>query len=465
MRLPYRNRQEAGAYLAEHLAAYRDRDDVIVLALPRGGVPVAYEVARALHAPLDVFIVRKIGMPGAEEFAVGAIASGGVRVLDENLIERYGVSRAAIDAVIAAEERELARRERQYRGDRAMPDLAGKTVILVDDGLATGSTMRAAVAALKREGAARIVVGVPVAAPETCELLEREVDDIVCAVTPQPFHAVGLWYADFSQTSDREVHTLLERAAGGPREDRVSEELVVRVPAAGVSLDGNLVVPDDARGVVLFAHGSGSSRHSPRNRYVAAKLREAGLATLLVDLLTPDEERADLVTGHLRFNIGLLARRLVAATDWLARAPETHGLRVGYFGASTGGGAALVAAAERPEVVDAVVSRGGRPDLASVALPLVRAPTLLIVGERDEQVIGLNEQAMARMRAPVRLEIVPRATHLFEEPGALEQVARLARDWLAQHLAPSTTATAGTQATNRSAAPPGRPPTSPDSPL
>jgi predicted phosphoribosyltransferase len=212
MRLPYRNRQEAGAYLAEHLAAYRDRDDVIVLALPRGGVPVAYEVARALHAPLDVFIVRKIGLPGAEEFAVGAIASGGVRLLDEDLIERYGVSRAAVDAVIAAEERELERRERQYRGDREMPDLTGKTVILVDDGLATGSTMRAAVAALKREGAARIVVGVPVAAPETCQLLEREVDEIVCAVTPQPFYAVGLWYADFSQTSDREVHELLDRA-------------------------------------------------------------------------------------------------------------------------------------------------------------------------------------------------------------------------------------------------------------
>jgi putative phosphoribosyl transferase len=212
MRLPYRNRQEAGAYLAQHLAAYRDRDDVIVLALPRGGVPVAYEVARALHVPLDVFIVRKIGLPGAEEFAVGAIASGGVRLLDEDLIERYDVSRAAVDAVIAAEERELERRERQYRGDRKLPDLTGKTVILVDDGLATGSTMRVAVAALRREGAARIVVGVPVAAPETCQLLEREVDDIVCAVTPQPFHAVGLWYADFSQTSDREVHTLLERA-------------------------------------------------------------------------------------------------------------------------------------------------------------------------------------------------------------------------------------------------------------
>jgi putative phosphoribosyl transferase len=215
MRLPYRNRQEAGAYLAQHLGTYRDRDDVIVLALPRGGVPVAYEVARALHAPLDVFIVRKIGLPGAEEFAVGAIASGGVRLLDEDLIERYGVSRAAIDTVIAAEELELERRERQYRGDRKLPDLTGKTVILVDDGLATGSTMRVAVAALRREGAARIVVAVPVAAPETCQLLEREVDDIVCAVTPQPFHAVGLWYADFSQTSDHEVHTLLERAPDG----------------------------------------------------------------------------------------------------------------------------------------------------------------------------------------------------------------------------------------------------------
>jgi predicted phosphoribosyltransferase len=213
MRLPYRNRKEAGAYLAEHLAAYRDRDDVIVLALPRGGVPVAYEVARALPAPLDVFIVRKIGLPGAEEFAVGAIASGGVRLLDEDLIERYGVSRAAVDAVIADEERELERRERQYRGDRELPDLTGKTVILVDDGLATGSTMRAAVAALRREGAARIVVAVPVASPETCQLLEHEVDDIVCAVTPQPFYAVGLWYADFAQTSDREVHELLDRTA------------------------------------------------------------------------------------------------------------------------------------------------------------------------------------------------------------------------------------------------------------
>jgi dienelactone hydrolase len=202
-----------------------------------------------------------------------------------------------------------------------------------------------------------------------------------------------------------------------------------------VRLDGSLAVPAHARGIVLFAHGSGSSRHSPRNRYVAEMLRQSGLATLLFDLLSPDEEAIDLRTRHLRFDIGLLANRLVAATDWLDLRRDTRGLRVGYFGASTGGGAALVAAAARADRVDAVVSRGGRPDLAGDALPAVRAPTLLIVGGADEPVIELNERAMARMtHARVRLEIVPGATHLFEEPGALEEVARLARDWLAHYL-------------------------------
>jgi dienelactone hydrolase len=190
--------------------------------------------------------------------------------------------------------------------------------------------------------------------------------------------------------------------------------------------------------VVLFAHGSGSSRHSPRNRFVAEVLREGGLATLLVDLLTVEEEAVDARTGHLRFDIGLLAGRLVGAIDWLAEQPESRDLRVGLFGASTGGGAALVAAAERPERVGAVVSRGGRPDLAGDALPRVRAPTLLIVGEWDEPVIDLNERARDHMRTEVRIEIVPRATHLFEEPGALEEVARLARAWLVGHLAPVT---------------------------
>lgn len=193
-------------------------------------------------------------------------------------------------------------------------------------------------------------------------------------------------------------------------------------------------MPESARGVVLFAHGSGSGRHSPRNRQVADVLRGAGLATLLIDLLTQDEEAEDVRTGHLRFDIGLLAERLAGATGWLKESPDTRALRIGYFGASTGAGAALVAAAKLPKDVGAVVSRGGRPDLAGDALGRVRAPTLLIVGGNDHRVIEMNEEAMDRLRSEKRLEIVPGATHLFEEPGTLDEVARLAADWFQLHL-------------------------------
>ena len=206
------------------------------------------------------------------------------------------------------------------------------------------------------------------------------------------------------------------------------------IPIDGVTLDGDLSLPDGAQAVVAFAHGSGSSRFSPRNRYVAGVLQQAGLGTLLLDLLTPDEEQVDARTGHLRFDIGLLARRLVGATNWLGEQQEMRVLKVGYFGASTGGGAALVAAAERPEAIGAVVSRGGRPDLAGPALPRVTAPTLLIVGGLDAPVIALNKQAMQEMRAHTELAVVAGATHLFEEPGALDEVARLARDWFLKYL-------------------------------
>jgi putative phosphoribosyl transferase len=212
------------------------------------------------------------------------------------------------------------------------------------------------------------------------------------------------------------------------------DEQLVQVPAGAVTLDGNLGVPAGARGIVLFAHGSGSSRHSPRNRYVAGVLREAGLATLLMDLLTADEEAIDLQTQRLRFAISLLADRLIGATDWLAQNPDTRDLTIGYFGASTGAAAALVAAAERPDAVGAIVSRGGRPDLAGAALARVRAPTLLIVGGHDIPVIGMNQEAMAQLHVETKLEIVPGATHLFEEPGALEEVARLAREWFERYL-------------------------------
>ena len=214
-----------------------------------------------------------------------------------------------------------------------------------------------------------------------------------------------------------------------------SHEHLVRVPAGPVTLEGNLAVPPQARAVVLFAHGSGSSRHSPRNRFVARVLNEAGLATLLIDLLTADEEEVDAATGHLRFDIPMLARRLAAITDWLVSHPQTRSMRLGYFGASTGAAAALIAAAERPQTVGAIVSRGGRPDLAAEVLPRVRAPTLLIVGGQDLVVLELNREALRELRAEAQLVVVPGATHLFPEPGALEEVARLSAEWFARYLA------------------------------
>jgi putative phosphoribosyl transferase len=220
-------------------------------------------------------------------------------------------------------------------------------------------------------------------------------------------------------------------------------ERTVSIPAGSLTLEGTLGVPERASGLVLFAHGSGSSRFSPRNRYVARSLRDAGLGTLLLDLLSPTEEEVDEVTRHHRFDIPMLADRLVVAIDWLAAEEPTAALPVGLFGASTGGGAALVAAAARPRRVGAVVSRGGRPDLAGDALSRVEAPTLLLVGGRDDVVTTLNERARMQMRGEVRMEIVPGATHLFEERGALEQVAAAARDWFLRHLRTSGAASAG----------------------
>jgi predicted phosphoribosyltransferase len=214
----FRNRTDAGRELARKLTEYAGRTDVLVFALPRGGAPVGFEVALALHAPLDVFIVRKLGVPGHEELAMGALASGGVRVLNGEVVERLEIPERVIDMVTAEEAHELQRREQLYRGDRPPIDVRGKVVILVDDGLATGSTMRAAVAALRRQGPAKIVVAVPVGAEETCDDFRREADDAICARTPEPFHAVGLWYDDFSQTTDDEVRELLQQAIKNPLE-------------------------------------------------------------------------------------------------------------------------------------------------------------------------------------------------------------------------------------------------------
>jgi len=414
----FKNRADGGRRLAAALGEYAGRSDVLVLALPRGGVPVAFEVAAALAAPLDVFLVRKLGFPGQPELAMGAIASGGIRVVNESIVRELQLDDGLIDRVAAREEAELARRELAYRGERPPPELEGRTVVLVDDGLATGATMRAAAEAVRARGPRRVVVAVPAAPPQAVAGLRDVADDIVTLLTPEPFHAVGLWYEDFREVPDDEVRRLQQLPAERP------------VDAGGS--EAALVVPDDARGLVVFAHGSGSSRFSPRNRFVAGVLEEAGLGTLLVDLLTHEEERVDLRTREHRFDVGLLADRVVEAVRWA----ESLGLPVGLFGASTGAAAALVAAARESDSVHAVVSRGGRPDLAGPALGDVLAPTLLVVGGRDEPVLGLNSRAAGELtRAPaVKLEIVPGATHLFEERGALERVSELARDWFRLHL-------------------------------
>jgi putative phosphoribosyl transferase len=434
----YADRAEAGRVLAEKLKSLAGRPDVIVLALPRGGVPVACEIARRLGAPLDVFVVRKLGVPGHEELAMGALASGGVRVLNQDLIDELGIPDRLVEESTLREQNELDRRERAYRGTRPAPELRGKTVVLVDDGLATGNTMRAAVEAVRAQGPARVVVAVPVSARASCEQLAEVADEVVCGRTPDPFHAVGMWYEDFEQTSDAEVGALLSQAqdrADAAHAAAGQEGVSVRIDAGSARLEGDLAVPSGARGIVVFAHGSGSSRFSPRNRAVAAALRGSGLGTLLVDLLTREEEQADARTGRLRFDIRLLASRLVACIDWLARGSRTAQLPIGCFGASTGAAGALVAAVARPREVGAVVSRGGRPDLAGPALAQVRAPTLLIVGSEDDVVLELNREALGRLPGEKALVVVPGATHLFEEPGALDQVAELARRWFVRWLA------------------------------
>lgn len=421
----FTDRTDAGRRLAQALGHLETRRPV-VLGLPRGGVPVAYEVAQFLGAPLDVIVVRKLGVPYHPELGFGAIGEGGVRVISDEIVRHAGVREKDLVSVERAEEAELVRRARTYRDGRPRLPLEGRAVIVVDDGVATGATARAACQVVRAQGAAYVVLAVPVASPDVADRLRSEVDEVVCLSTPQLFSAVGEWYRDFSQTSDEEVVSLLARTPEG----RGSSEQV-EVDAGGVGLAGDLVLPEGTAAVVVFAHGSGSSRHSPRNRSVATALNRAGLGTLLFDLLTPGEEtyRANV------FDIGLLAGRLAGATEWLRRRVSVP---VGSFGASTGAAAALRAAAAADSGIGAVVSRGGRPDLAGADLSAVRAPTLLIVGGNDTTVIDLNRQAQAALSCENRLEIVPGATHLFEEPGALGLVADLAQDWFTTHLVTQT---------------------------
>ncbi|MFB7337063.1 phosphoribosyltransferase family protein [Streptomyces adustus] len=428
------DRRDAGRRLAP-LLKHLEGTDVVVLGLPRGGVPVAAEVAKALGAPLDVCLVRKLGVPFQPELGMGAIGEGGVRVINDEVVRTARVTAHDL-AVVEAREREvLESRAQRYRGEREPAALTGRTVLIVDDGVATGSTARAACQIAHARGAARVVLAVPVAPQDWAARLGADADELVCPHTPWSFYAIGQFYADFSQTDDDEVVACLKEALArrAPSGQAAPEDREANVRAGPLVLRGQLTVPEGALGIVVFAHGSGSSRRSPRNRFVAAGLNRAGLGTLLCDLLTEEEEmdRANV------FDTELLARRLTDATGWLREQPEAQGLAIGYFGASTGAAAALWAAAEPDARIAAVVSRGGRPDLAGPRLPAVTAPTLLIVGGDDRLVLGLNRDAQARLRCESELAVVPGATHLFEEPGTLEQVTHLARDWFTDHMAPA----------------------------
>ncbi|GAA3991469.1 phosphoribosyltransferase [Thermobifida alba] len=433
--MSYINRTDAGRRLAAAVARRLGGQDTVVLGLPRGGVPVAFEIATALAAPLDVIVVRKIGVPFQPELAMGAIGEDGARVVDTRVMSMSGADEQDFAAVEEREREELRRRVHRFRGERPRIPLHGRIAVVVDDGIATGSTALAACRVARRLGAGRVVVAAPVGASDAVARLEEEADEVICPLVPEDFSAIGQWYTDFTQTADEEVTALLARAAARPRTEqaptggRVDEE--VEIQAGPIRLPGHLTVPERAVGVVVFAHGSGSGRHSPRNREVAAELHRGGLATLLFDLLSEAEaEHRDNV-----FDIGLLAGRLAVAAEWVRERPETADLPMGYFGASTGAAAALVAAAAPHSDARAVVSRGGRPDLAGQALESVRAATLLIVGGDDAHVLDLNRQARARLRCEHRLTVIPGATHLFEEPGALTTVAELARDWFTTHLA------------------------------
>jgi putative phosphoribosyl transferase len=366
---------------------------------------------------------------------MGALGEGGVRVLNPDVVAMVGATAGDIARVEAAERREIERRAGRFRGDRAPIPLTGRTVLIVDDGIATGSTARAACQVARAHGATRVILAAPVAPAGTEEQFWPDADEVRCLDRPEHFFAIGQFYADFSQTTDDEVTGLLEQRAAaegteGSRAGVGDLDEDVRIPVEAAALEGRLTVPSGAQGIVLFAHGSGSSRHSPRNRYVASVLQQAGIGTLLFDLLTVGEEH----DRRMVFDVDLLASRLTAATTWLRGQPGLGELPVGYFGASTGAAAALWAAAAPDQDVAAVVSRGGRPDLAIPELPHVRAATLLIVGSRDTVVLDLNREAQRHLHCENNLAVVRGATHLFEEPGALTEAAGLARDWFNDHL-------------------------------
>lgn len=432
--LPFENREDAANRLAEALAPYAGSKP-LVLSIPRGGVPLGRIIADALGGELDVVLVRKLGAPDNPEFAIGAIDEQGRMMLSRG----FEVLRPSESYLYQEARRQLElihERRAHYRPGKKAVSCSSRTVIVVDDGLATGSTMTAALDAVRAQQPKRLICAVPVAARDSLQLVASHADEVVCLATPEPFIAVGRFYRDFSAVGDDEVISLLNKKVAESRSEnhepgKKSRSRLIRVNSGSGTMEGELVLPEAAKGIVLFVHGSGSSRHSPRNIMVAKALNNAGFATLLFDLLTQQEDRV----AEARFDISLLATRLETMLDWVLREEDVSHLPIGLFGASTGAAAALRVAASRPEAIYAVVSRGGRPDMAGASsLSKVRAPVLLIVGSRDSEVLELNRLAQDHMPSSAKIMVIPGATHLFEESGALEQVSLAATDWFARFI-------------------------------
>jgi putative phosphoribosyl transferase len=434
----FQDRVDAGRQLAELLVQELIDDPSapqgpapVILGLPRGGVPVAREVAARLAAPLDIILVRKLAVPAQPELGFGAIGEDDVKVLSAEIMRAAGVTEHEATHIEARARKELDQRTAMFRSVTASIPLAGRTAVIVDDGLATGSTAIAACQVARAHGASRVVLAVAVAPPDWTSRCGGVADQLIAVATPVGFSSVGQWYEDFSPTTDAEVIDILR---GAQREENFDspDPIDVHIPWGEAEVVGDLFLPDHPQGVVVFAHGAGSSRHSPRNRIVAEHLYSARIASLLIDLVTPEET----MHGAKVDRLDLLAQRVGAAVGWVGEQPNLSASKIGVCGASTGAAVALLAAAQPDSPIAAVVSRGGRPDLARSVLAEVKAPTLLIVGSRDHQVLNLNTEAGALLKCEKELVVVPGATHLFEESGTLVEAAQAATAWFVRYLSP-----------------------------
>lgn len=425
--LPFTDRSEAGIRLAERVRDYAVTDP-IVLALPRGGVPVGAELARVLDAPLDVLLVRKLGLPGHSEMGVGALTEDGQVCFDDNALARLHVSRDQLKATVEAERAELGRRLEVYRGDNPAPRIAGRDVLVVDDGIATGGTARAALRMVRRQQPARLVAAIPVGAQSAVESLRPEADHIVVLTAPENFRAVGEWYRDFGQLSDDDVtRTITELRDLAPTTS--GDARTVRVPAGSVELEGELTVPSDVRGGVVVALEQEESSTS-RQAFTAA-MRDSGYATLMIDPSHPRAGGAGEAEGDAPAEHG---RKLGEAAAWLRETVDVSPQQIGVFGSGPGAPAALVAAAAHPNEIAAVVVHGGRIDAAENSLPQVRAPVLVLVEGEDSFVRELAEWVVSQLSAPCELRTVAGAEQLLATSREWRAVADSAAEWFTSRM-------------------------------